>query len=84
MIGTNGTAKLLTPSQVGLRLGINRHAVREYADKGLFPNAQRTPGGHLRIPAGDVDAFLAAQRQTSNPSPASDEAGNATASQPTG
>lgn len=53
--------QLLTSSEVGQLLQVNPSSVKKWVDDGLLA-AFRTPGGHRRIRAADLIAFLDAHR----------------------
>ena len=55
------SGQLLTSSEVGLLLQVNPSSVKKWVDDGLLV-AFRTPGGHRRIRASDLVAFLEAHR----------------------
>jgi hypothetical protein len=64
----NGSAaNLLSPADVGQRLGYSAERIRQMCEQGLLPGAYR-PGGaagtgtHWKIPTEAVEAFLAASR----------------------
>jgi chromosome partitioning protein len=48
---------MLTTAQAAAMMGISTGTVTYYIRKGMLP-ASETPGGHYRIAAADVDAFL--------------------------
>ncbi len=54
--------KFYSPSQAADAMGVHVSTVTRAAKRGGIPNAQRTPGGHWRIPA----AFIAAQKIGAN------------------
>lgn len=54
-------SQLLTSSEVGLLLQVNASSVKKWVDDGLLV-AFRTPGGHRRIRASDLVAFLETHR----------------------
>jgi len=45
-----GTRSHFTPSEVSKRLGVSDQTVRRMCDKGKFPGAFQTDGGHWKIP----------------------------------
>jgi len=47
----------LSPGEAAVILGVTRRTVLNYHDAGRFPGAWTTPGGHLRIPEGQVQAL---------------------------
>jgi excisionase family DNA binding protein len=49
--------RLLTSHEVGELLQVNPSSIKKWVNEGLLP-AFRTPGGHRRIRAGDLVAFL--------------------------
>jgi len=49
--------KLLTAPEVQMRLRISETTLRRWASQGVIPS-YRTPTGHLRFKAEDVDAAL--------------------------
>jgi excisionase family DNA binding protein len=53
----------LTTGEVGALLGLTAKGVRDYLDRGSFPNASRPPGGHWRVPRSDVNDILARWRK---------------------
>jgi excisionase family DNA binding protein len=48
---------LLTPKQVARALGVSEASLKRWCDKGLLA-AQRTAGGHRRLPVAEVVQFL--------------------------
>ena len=52
-----------TTKQVALALGVSEASLKRWCDKGIIL-ANRTAGGHRRIPLGGVFQFLRQQRQT--------------------
>lgn len=55
------------------RLGVDVKTVARYADRGVLP-ATRTPGGHRRYRAGDVDELARTLRILDSPDATADEA----------
>ena len=52
----------LTPRQLALALGVSESSIKRWADQGRIP-AERTPGGHRRLPVAGVLHFLRRTRQ---------------------
>jgi predicted site-specific integrase-resolvase len=53
-----GPDGLLTSPEVGRRFRVDPKTVARWLAAGKFPGAFKTPGGHWRVPSGDVDALL--------------------------
>src|SRR5512142_2642654 len=53
-------------------LGVHIGTVREWADSGILPS-YRTPGGHRRFSALDLDSFIKRQKTGRLPGPSSTE-----------
>jgi excisionase family DNA binding protein len=51
------TKKLMTPREVGKALKVDPKTVGRWAERGLLRSI-RTPGGHLRFYASDIDAIV--------------------------
>ncbi|MCO7175415.1 helix-turn-helix domain-containing protein [Sporolactobacillus kofuensis] len=49
-----------TPKEVGVKLGLSDQTIRRMCEKGKFPNAYQTDGGHWRIPR---EAFITTSMQ---------------------
>ena len=47
----------LSTGQVAKTLGTSVDTLRRWCERGYFPDAYQAPGGHWRIPEGDVLAF---------------------------
>jgi excisionase family DNA binding protein len=63
MAGSGDRYGFLTTGAAAAELGLQRDRVRELCEEGAFPNAQRAgSGGHWRIPASDVRAFIERNR----------------------
>lgn len=54
--------KCLSTRELGERLNVCRNTVLTMLQRGAFEHAFKTPGGQWRVPAKDVEAFLARQR----------------------
>ena len=48
---------LLSPREAALRLGISYPTIKQWLYRGKL-KAVKTPGGHYRIPEGELDEFL--------------------------
>lgn len=50
------------------RLGVSKSTIREWLKKNpkFLPRAFKTEGGHIRIPAEDVDDYLAQKMKEAN------------------
>lgn len=46
-----------TCARAGEILGVSASTVRKWIDAGHLPNAWRPPGGHWRVPRGDIAAL---------------------------
>lgn len=49
-----GAKKLLTADEVAALFKVTRRTVARWANRGRFPGAVRTPGGHWRFPIGII------------------------------
>ena len=56
--------RLLTVTQAAERIGVSPQTVRRWADEGLIPVA-RTPTGHRRFDADQIEAVVAAMTPAS-------------------
>ena len=54
--------QLLTPKQVATSLGVSESSLKRWCDRGVIAS-ERTPGGHRRIPIGEVIRFLRDQNR---------------------
>ncbi|HYK34551.1 helix-turn-helix transcriptional regulator [Alloacidobacterium sp.] len=59
-------ASLLTPREAALRLGISYPTVKQWLYHGKI-KAVKTPGGHYRIPEGELDSLLHKAKQPDTP-----------------
>jgi molybdopterin-binding protein len=57
---------LLTPREAALRLGISYPAIKQWIYRGKL-KAVKTPGGHYRIPEGELDALLYKAKRLETP-----------------
>jgi len=57
---------LLTPREAALRLGISYPAIKQWIYRGKL-KAIKTPGGHYRIPEGELDALLYKAKRPETP-----------------
>ncbi len=59
-------ASLLTPREAALRLGISYPTVKQWLYHGKI-KAVKTPGGHYRIPEGELDSLLHKAKRPETP-----------------
>jgi molybdopterin-binding protein len=59
-------ASLLTPRDAATRLGISYAAIKQWIYRGKL-KANKTPGGHYRIPESELDALLFKAKRPETP-----------------
>jgi predicted site-specific integrase-resolvase len=50
------------PSSLARRTGLCLRTIERYCSRGMIADAERSPGGHWRIPEASAEAFLAQLR----------------------
>jgi excisionase family DNA binding protein len=65
------TKELMTPSEVGKALRVDSKTVTRWAERGLIRSI-KTPGGHVRLYAADVEAIVNGETDEDNDAPASE------------